>query len=225
MTRNRWIMLTGTSPGAGKTTLSEGLTEALRTQGVAVDLVQEEAIFERAEFTEAGRAFKTRRWASAEELLAGYERLVTKAERDGSTVIFDWSAAAMAEDLPWAEEQAALNDHVRHAKAIVSSLNPIVLFLEAPLEAAVDRATAQRGAKWLAEWTGNPGCADPSDTASNRERALANIGSGCIGTERNRAAFLAAEWPLIDLDASQPASTVLTDALTVVSGESLSQVL
>lgn len=224
MTAHRWVMLTGVSPGAGKTTLSVGLTDSLRTRGHTVDLLPEEAMFDRAEFAEAGRGFKTRRWAAAEDLLAGYAGLVAKSSRDRSIVVFDWSASAMAEDLPWAKEQAALNGHVREVKRVVASLDPVVLFLDSPVETALDRATAQRGAKWLARWAGAPNTASPAEKNRNREQVLTRIRNGSIGTERNRAAFAAADWPLVEIDASQPASVVLNDALSVVLGEGLVQV-
>lgn len=225
MIKHRWIMVSGTGPGVGKSTLAAGLARQLATH-VSVDLIPEEDLFVRPEFAEAGSGFRHRRYESmSDDLLVAYDRVRQKAQRESSAVIFDWEAAGMVEDLPCAEDQAALYKHVQSVMDLVRHFHPVVLCLEAPLRLAFDRAAAERGEPWLTRFAALGADQGLAPNASTEDRAFAYLESNQGWRPRTDAAYVAAGWPMVEIDASRPSEAVLADALAVVSGEGLTQVL
>ena len=216
MTEHRWVMISGVGPGAGKSTLAAGLARELRGAGAPVDLIPEEDLFVRAEFAEAATGFREKRFESmSQDLLAAYARLVEKAEREGSVVIFDWEAAGMVEDLPWAQDQSALDTHVQSVMDTVRAFQPVVLFLEAPLRLAYERAVAERGDPWVTRYAGLGAERGLGRHGSPQQRALAYLRANQAWRARTDAAYAAAGWPVTDVDATLGAGKVLADALAV----------
>lgn len=217
-------MISGSGPGVGKSTLGAGLARALGGQ-TPVDLIPEEDLFIRPEFVEAATGFRERRYASmSNDLLRAYGRLIDKAEHESSTVIFDWEAAGMVEDLPWAEDQSALDAHVQLVMNAVRGFEPVVLFLDAPLRLAFERAVAERGEPWVTRYAALGADRGLAPDESPEERAFTHLECNRGWPPRTQAAYAAAGWPQVVLDAARPPREVLADAVAVVSGERLTQV-
>ena len=198
--RGRWIMVDGIGPGIGKSTLAWNLATALAERGVPVDLLPENAIFNRPEFADAAVGFRSKQFELEREALPkGYRALVRRNEASGAWVVFDWSAGSMAEDLPWAAEMDALTDHMREVTEIVGALDPALLLLDGPVEEAVRRATAERGAEWLKRYEAS------RFPAVQVERM-----------QRVRQATEAVGWQIEMIDAMPPPNEVLSSALRVL---------
>jgi thymidylate kinase len=210
MMRGRWVMIDGVGPGIGKSTLAENLAAELTTRGIPVDLIPEDALFTRPEFTEAATGFRTSQYLVEQTALpAAYSALVERSRATGAWVVFDWSAASMAEDLPWAEDINALTDHLRHVHEVVADLDPIVLLLDGDRDAALDRAVAQRGQDWLERRVKLAGDED----APLRERAHH---AQRLRDERVRRALAAAGWRLESVDGMLAPQEVVSHALRVL---------
>lgn len=175
-------------------------------------------MFSREEFAEAGTAFRTRRWATAEELLTGYRRLVARNVRR-RWVVFDWTCAAMAEDLPWAADQRDLDAHLRDVTAVTRDIEPVVLFLDAPIETAFARARTQRGRRWLEHYAelaeARRSSFSPESTVE--DRALSFFRQNLPANPRNATAFQAARWPRVSLDAAGTSERVFAQAIRALA--------
>lgn len=90
-------------PGSGKSTLAEQLVGWVITHGGEADHLPEEAIFTRTEFSAVGSAFKTKRFPTPDMMLMAYDRIFAEARGRGASVIADWNAVGMIEDLPCAQ--------------------------------------------------------------------------------------------------------------------------
>lgn len=211
----RIVMLTGVSPGIGKSTLAESLAAWIRDEGGSVDLIPEEAIFERPEFAEVGRGFTTRRWPTGEMMLDAYAALFERLSRDRAWGLLDWSCVDMIEDLPWAQpDRRVLAEHARQVRVLAEHLDPIALALEGDVEIAVRRAVAQRGEPWIDRWGGGIIPDEPVESAIARiVRSIQQEGSR---RQEICQAFEAADWPLVRLDAMVPPDQVLQAAVRAV---------
>jgi len=205
-------MIDGVGPGIGKSTLAENLAAAITARGLDLDLIPEEAIFNRPEFADAAVGFRTKQFDIEREALPrGYEALVRRNADLCAWVVVDWSAGSMAEDLPWARDIAVLTEHLHQVHEIVADLDPIVLILEGDLDTAFDRAIAQRGDEWLEI---NVALADEEGGAlSIRDRAMR---AQRLRDERVRQAFAKAGWAVELIDGMRSPKTVLASALRLV---------
>lgn len=211
---SRFLMITGVGPGIGKSTLAEGLSDRASELGLGLDLFGEEQIFTRTAFAEIGAAFRERRdgvrvYPDASMLLEGYRRVV--AGLGDSAIVFDWTCLAMISDLPWAEgRQDVLLAHARDVLNLTAHLRPVIVNLVAEVEVAVARAAAQRGEVWvrrMAHLAATSGAA-----ARTRLGAIAERIRGLPHESLELDAFIAARWPIWDVDASRPAAAVLDEA-------------
>ena len=219
MIEHRWVMISGVGPGAGKSTLGARLARELRKGGTPVDLIPEEDLFVRPEFAEAGAGFREERFElMSDHLLAAYGRVAEKADREGNVVIFDWEAAGMVEDLPFAAEQEALNAHMKSVMEIVAAFNPILLYLDAPLYAAFARAVAERGDPWVQRYARLGSEKGISRSGTLEQQAFEYLDSDSSWRARERAAYESCQWPQIEIDANRPAEAVLVDALGICLG-------
>jgi thymidylate kinase len=209
-------MIDGVGPGIGKSTLAWNLAEAIAQRGLPVDILPENAIFNRPEFADAAVGFRTKQFDIEQEALPqGYEALVQRHADSGAWIIFDWSAASMAEDLPWAEDIDALTAHVRRVGEIVSGLDQIVLMLDGPIEVGVDRAIAQRGMRWFDTYAEMENSTDQRGTT--RDKAIRYLARSRYA--RVERAFAQAEWPMVSIGATRSPENVLAVALAVLGIE------
>lgn len=191
------------SAGAGKSTLAKRLSQLLPD----CDLVGEEAIFERAEFTEAGTSFANGECPES-HLLAGYGRLASRNQ----SVVMDWNPASMAENLVWARRQEVLDAHVVRVAAHFEHYALTLLHLVAPIEVTTRRAWLERGDPWLDHYAQM----STSTAATTLDRAVDWHARQRAGLERCLRAYASASWPVETVDATGPPDDVLLQAKRTV---------
>lgn len=210
---SRFLMITGVGPGIGKSTLAEGLADRARELGQDLDLFGEEQIFTRPAFAEIGRAFRERRdgvrvYPDGAMLLEGYRRVL--AGLGDAVLVFDWTCLAMISDLPWAEGRPdVLLAHARDVLDLTAPLRPVIVNLKSDVEIAVARAAAQRGEDWVRRMAHL--AAMSGATARTRLGAISERIRGLPFESLELDAFVAAGWPIWEVDAAQPATTVLDE--------------
>ncbi len=213
-----WIMLDGIGPGVGKSTLASGLAASLPTGGFHIELVPEEAVFERSEFAPAAAEFRSQRFARESSLLDAYSALANTAD---TTFVFDWSCAAMAEDLPWATEQEALDAHVAAVSDIAGSFNKVLLYLDAPIGVALRRAVAERGNEWLHRYASLAPTIEPEGPVSRIEEAIERAARYYTISDsswrRSLKALTRAEWRISRVDATKEPQGVLSEVLRAIT--------
>lgn len=220
----RLVMMEG-PPGAGKTSLADALCASLRGRGEDVDLVPEEAIFDRAEFAEVGQAFKTREWPTGDLMLSAYKRIFAKR-----WIVSDWNAVGMIEDLPWAQpDRTSLTTNrpfaradpemlAGHAAAVMKAakgLHPTLFVLDVPLDVAIRRAWRERGERWLAQKARY--IKPVSGTETLADRVVREMKRAAPRSQDVMDAHAAAGWKIITLDASAKADAVLDAALRMLN--------
>ena len=65
---SKLFMVTGASPGLGKTTLARGLCHTLQARGTSAQLLEEHDALQRPEFTDVIAAIRTRGSATTRQL-------------------------------------------------------------------------------------------------------------------------------------------------------------
>ena len=155
------VMMEG-PPGAGKSTLAEGLTSAL---GARTFRFGEQQLFELLEFADVARAFRTKTFPDTSMMLDAYRAFIDRIRAVVDVVVFDWSCVGMIEDLPCAQpdrksvtthhpemraDQEVLSGHAREVRALAD--DGVLLVLDVPIADAIGRAHAQRGEQWFDPW-------------------------------------------------------------------------
>ena len=193
-------MITGSGPGAGKTTLAERLRAAFEDRHCTARLWPEKALFKWEILADLADRFRRREYPSADDLIGVLSHVLSSADSD-LTWIQDWSWVDIAEDLPWAaHDLSALDTFSRRAHAAAVHLQPVVLYLSADIPAALDRAVRQRGERWLAR----------------RGTFEAVAASYVLRETRIRHAITAGGWPCIDIHVHSDADRVLAEARTAL---------
>ncbi|WP_020574330.1 hypothetical protein [Actinopolymorpha alba] len=147
---HRLVMITGSGPGAGKSTLANRLQGELEARGYAVRLWPEMALFEWESLAGLAERFRRCEYPSPDDLISVFKDVLGSTDSD-ATWIQDWSWIDLAEDLPWAvDDLGALGDFSQRAHAAAAYLQPLVLYLHTDISVALDRAVKQRGIRWLA---------------------------------------------------------------------------
>ena len=209
----RIVMITGSSAGAGKSTLARSLADTLRENGAEADLVAEEAIFKREEFTEVASGFRTRDWPRADQFLRAYALLFDSWRRTGSWAVFDWSCLDMIEDLPWAQGMQPLVRMARSVRVLASGLSPLLIGLDVDLTVAAKRVLT-RDSEWIQAWMGT-GLDLPLAKPSVSE-VIRRMETGGARNAVLFDAFRLTGWPVSRLDANQNADAVLMAARRVL---------
>lgn len=161
---NRLIMITGSGPGAGKSTLMSDIATTLRAHALPVLEVNEDALWGKRqlgwspveltgvwpEFRELLHTPRAQRSPTAVDLLQTFQRVQNRAERDGAVWIQDWSWLDVAEMWPWAKtDERLLLRFALELRTIAEQLRPAVLYLSIDPERALRRAVADRGPVWF----------------------------------------------------------------------------
>jgi len=210
--RWRFVMLSGASPGIGKTTLAEGLARRRSQLAAPADLFTEDQIFEREDFAEIGRAFRDRTYPTAHMMIEGYRRVISHLGPGRGALVFDWSCLGMVSDLPWAEGKPdILQRHARQVAQLVSHLGPVLLDLTGDITTALQRAQSQRGEQWTRRYA-RLAAQHAAITARDRLGAITESIQADPARALEKRAFLAAGWPVIDIDAAPGPDEVLDAA-------------
>jgi thymidylate kinase len=194
-----FVSITGPGAGAGKSTLAAALAGSLRGDGVHVRSIPENWFFEWPAYTDLAERFHERRYPSADDLLAAFDRLRGDVG-PGALWVQEWSWIDLAEDLPWAERDddalARFSAELAHRAA---DLRPMILYLAVDPEIAVRRAVVQRGEAWF-------------------KRPINDVVRDCTAREsRLLRAIASGAWMVHHLDAARSIDDVLRAALAVVT--------
>jgi len=210
MPRQRLVMISGSGPGAGKSTLAARLRVELEAARVPVRLLPESATFEGTELGDLADRFRRHDHPSADDLLAAFDHLAGRIGTD-ETWIQDWSWIDLAEDLAWARDLDALRDFSRRLHRRAVDLAPYVLYLRTDITTALARAVHQRGERWLARTQ------EALTSRTDLRTAMADLTAVYANREvRLRAALEAGGWPVADLVVDADADQVLEAALAVL---------
>lgn len=207
---HRLVMITGSGPGAGKSTLAGRLGRELDRRGESVRLWPEGALFEWPELAGLADRFRSRNYPSAADLISAFEHVVGAAEAD-TVWVQDWSWHDLAEDLPWAGDLEELCEFSRRMCSTAAGLHPIVLYLEADITAGLERAVRQRGVRWLARTR------DALTPGTSRGRTIEDVATAYTARERRiRQSIEAGGWPVVTIRVTATADRVFTEALSAV---------
>ena len=218
------VMMAG-PPGSGKTTLADGLVDAL---GPRTFRFGEDALFEIDEFADVSTAFRTKAFPDTSMMLDAYRRFLERVGDDSDVVVFDWSCTGMIEDLPCAQpDRTSVTTHhpemrsdpdvlASHARDVRSLADDAVLFVpDVPIATAIGRAHAQRGERWFDGYTEIEAY---RGDGSFLDAAVRYWEAGIPRHEDCVRAHEAGGWDIVHFDASAPARDVLDTALSVVGG-------
>jgi hypothetical protein len=212
-------------PGAGKSTLAEGLVAAL---GPRAFRFGEELLFEIEEFADVAVAFRTKAFPDTAMMLDAYRSFIQRARRDYDVVVFDWSCVGMIEDLPCAQpDRTSLTTHrpemradpdvlAAHARDVRDLADDATLLVTvAPVAVAISRALAERGEAWFdayVELHAQRGDEPLLDAAIRYWEA------GMRRHEDVVDAHVAAGWDVVTVDATRPRDDVLQAAVRSLRG-------
>jgi thymidylate kinase len=147
--RYRLIMLVGSSPGAGKSTLSEFLYQQLTCHAIPAQWIYEDDVLHLPAFAQFIQDFQSGHPDSIDSLLAATAAFVDDTMGRNTVVITDsifpcinWFFAANSPLDRLAELSSRLDQ-------LLSPLQPLIIYLDSDIETALKRAVAQRGTAWL----------------------------------------------------------------------------
>jgi tRNA uridine 5-carbamoylmethylation protein Kti12 len=147
---HKLIMVTGSGPGAGKSTMTEFLAEQLAAQGVPVRCLREDDVAHLDAFAPLHESFRQGAPDAADALLAASGNLVRESAAPrvhlvdallpGYHYLFGlypaWRIASYNLDL---------------YKALCS-MRPMIVYLKSDIDSAFRRAVKERGQEWLGEF-------------------------------------------------------------------------
>jgi len=220
-------MITGSAPGAGKSTLMRTLAAARRDLGDAVIEVSEDAVWGERQLGTLPVDYATawpEFWAllherpaaaspAAAEVLAAFARVRRRVDA-ANVWIQDWSWLDLAGMLPWARaDDAALLAFSRELQHAARLLSPLVLHLHIDHQDSLRRAVAERGWVWFDRHAGAV-FADRS-----REERLRALAASYREIEQRRLGVLhGGGWELVVIDAHAGSASVLRSAREIVGG-------
>lgn len=223
----RLVMITGSAPGAGKSTLMRGLAAGLRTGGNSVIEVDEDAVWGERQLGTLPVDYATA-WPEFRALLherpcGGFPTVTAlfdafaRVQRRVATArvwIQDWSWVDLAGMLPWARaDEGALLAFSCDLQRVARLLRPLVLHLRIDPHDSLRRAVAERGWVWFDRHAG------ASCDEGGREEQLRALAASYRERERWRLRVLdGGGWNVVVIDAQEGGGLVLGSALEIVGG-------
>ncbi len=223
----RLVMITGSAPGAGKSTLMHTLAAALRDLGDSVLEVSEDAVWGERQLgtlpVDYARAWPEFRALLHErpsggsptkhQVLTAFTR-VQRRVAASHLWIQDWSWIDLAGMLPWARaDERALLAFSCDLQRVARSLWPLVLHLRIDPQDSLRRAVAERGWVWFDRHAG----ASANDLG--REERFRALAASYREREQQRLRALhAGGWDAVVIDAQEGCASVLRRALETVGG-------
>ena len=225
--RTRLVIITGSAPGAGKSTLMRTLAAGLRGLGNSVIEVDEDAVWgERqlgtlpVDYATAWPEFRAllheRPCGGSPTVTEVFEAFVRVQRRVAASRVWiqDWSWIDLAGMLPWAcAHEGALLAFSCDLQRVARSLWPLVLHLRIDPQDSLRRAVAERGWVWFDRHAG------VSSDGLGREERLRALAASYRERERRRLRVLdAGGWDVIVIDAQEECASVLGRAREAVGG-------
>lgn len=225
--RTRLVIITGSAPGAGKSTLMRTLAAGLRGQGDSVIEVSEDAVWGERQLGTLPVDYATA-WPEFRALLherpSGGSPTVTevfdafaRVQRRAAAArvwIQDWSWIDLAGMLPWAHaSEEALLAFSCDLQRVARPRWPLVLHLRIDPHDSLRRAVAERGWVWFDR---HAGAASADLGRAERLRALA--ASYREGERRRLRVLDVGGWDVVIIDAHEGCAAVLRSAREAVGG-------
>ncbi len=157
------IAVDGVAPGIGKSTLAAALAARLRESGLVVDRFREEDILTRPAYGTVARQFQETGRVEPVLLLSATERYLRDLRHDGVGVaVLDSLLPFVPSLLAWGHDLPTITAFVRDLTGILAQTRPLLVYLDGPVGAALERAVHREGEAWLSWLIGRyAGAADP----------------------------------------------------------------
>ena len=223
----RLVMITGSAPGAGKSTLMRTLAAGLRGRGDSVLEVSEDAVWgERqlgtlpVDYATAWPEFRAllheRPSGGSPTVTEVFDAFVRVQRRVAASRVWiqDWSWIDLAGMLPWARApEGALLACSGDLQHVARSLRPLVLHVRVDPQDSLRRAVAERGWVWFDRHAGE------SSDGLGREERLRALADLYRERERRRLRVLhAGGWDVVVIDGQAGCAAVLGSAREAVGG-------
>ncbi len=218
-------MMSGSCPGAGKSSLATDLAAMFGSLGSSVLMISEDDVWGKRELGVDPVSYATalpefsalmrdhRTPPTADAILQTFERVRERYLRDQTTWIQDWSWLDLASALLGRHRHAELmNTFAADLLDVARNLNPVVLYLRLDPEIGLERAARERGMIWLRRHAGVP---------ANTEIRDGDLIRGLVdhyrGQESERLKFLGGSgWELLFVDADIDRPAVLSAAVVAL---------
>jgi hypothetical protein len=162
-------MITGSCPGAGKSSLARDLAGVFGSRGVSVLTISEDDVWGKRELgldpvshasalPEFSAVIHDQRTSpSSSAILRIFAQVRARYLEDQAMWIQDWSWLDLASRLMGERRQGdALTGFARNLLQAARDLNPVVLFLRLDPTLGLERAVHERGGTWLRRHAGVP---------------------------------------------------------------------
>lgn len=148
--KHQFIFFYGSSPGAGKSTLSSRLNQQLSQHNLPVHWIYEDDVLHLEHFIPVVECVQGRSeldllaacMVATESLVTAYINMDTTVVADSILPYTDWLLAAGIDDLSIAEFSQQLWQ-------LLEPMNPLLIYLQADIATALKRAVDYRGQAWL----------------------------------------------------------------------------
>ncbi len=206
------LMVTGSTPGLGKTTLCRRLVAHLNGSNRPAVLFAEEDILQRAEFAETIAAWKTGEPVPREVLLDAAERYSDTCRREDAQIfVQDMLFPYLPSLLSWGYGDREIRDFFEAIGDRCKAADLVQIHLTGDPRSALQRARQRSGEGWFRLLL-----SAVSDYA-NQVETLADL-DGLAGyfvgaTERTRRLLEATPWPVIRVDVERGEDEVAARAI------------
>ncbi|GAA1488374.1 hypothetical protein [Brachybacterium sacelli] len=145
----RLLAVTASSPGAGKSTLCDGLVAWLRAQGLRVDHFREEEVLTREAFAPLAQEFSAGGEVQLSTLLDTTEDYLGRLDAQGVDVAVTDALVPFIPSLRgWGHDESGIADFLRDLEARLMGSDPIVVYLDEEPPRALARAIEREGPAW-----------------------------------------------------------------------------
>ena len=149
------VSVWGVAPGAGKSTLCDGLCGLLAGAGLRVDHFREEEILTRPEFDEVAEEFRGTGAVELRTLLAATARFADAIRAAGDDVVVaDALVPFVPTLLAMGHGDAAVAAFTHQLAEILTGLSTVLIYLDGSAGTALARAAEREGRPWLDAYVG-----------------------------------------------------------------------
>lgn len=210
----RFVMVTGASPGLGKSTVTSGLGGHLAANGREVVVFLEAMIGERDEFAEVMASFRANAAVSRAVLMEATRRFADTYRECSAVVVQDMLLPYTPSLLAWGFSDAEIIEMFDEIAAACSGIDLIQLHLDGSPAASLPRAVEREDPSWLDWMTAK--ISKYADVAT----PVTGLGSLVEYFDRARMRTLKllaeAPWPVVIIDADRGRDQTLDDAISAV---------
>jgi thymidylate kinase len=188
----------GIAPGAGKSTLCEGLCARLAGAGLRVDHFREEEILTRPEFAQVAEEFRGTGAVELPTLLEATARFADAIRAAGDDVVVaDALLPFVPTLLAMGHGDRAVAAFTRELAEKLAALSIVLIYLDGSAGTALARAAEREGPQWLDDYIGKLARYEVQPPVRDLASATAYL-------RRERAVTLAAArrmgWPVIGVE-------------------------